>query len=292
MGKGAAGNSECEVRGLTAFVGFPVVARMSPILPGTWKVPEVFHARLGEQAGRQRMMFAEGHLLLILHKIPEPGNPDREPALFWRDPGGNWKATGSGAGLAELRGLLEEFDKHVDGLEKTMEGKVSSRTYFEILQATGPLLRTVRNMHTALQQAREAVPTDRNILVARDQAGELERAVELMHADAKNGLEYMVARQTEEQAENSEQLLKAGHRLNMLIALFLPLTAIGSAFGMNMRHGLEGITSPLLFWGTLFLGLVLGFFVKALLDDPGRKKKKQFVTQYEAQPVTPITRNR
>ena len=106
------------------------------------------------------------------------------------------------------------------------------------------------------------------LVVAGDQAGEVERAVELLHADAKNGLEYMVARQTEEQAENSEQLLKAGHRLNMLVAIFLPLTALGSAFGMNFRHGLESITSPLLFWGTLFLGLVLGFFVKLLLDEP------------------------
>ena len=239
---------------------------MSPILPGTWKVPDVFHSRLGEQAGRQRMMSAEGHLLLILHKIPQPGNPEREPMLFWRDPGAVWKSTGSGAGLAELRGLLEEFARHVDRLEHRMQEAPNSKTYFDILQTTGPLLRTVRNMQTTLQQAREAVPADRNILVARDQAGELERAVELLHADAKNGLEYMVARQTEEQAENSEQLLKAGHRLNMLIALFLPLTAIASAFGMNMRHGMEAITSPLLFWGVLALGLFLGFIVKALLD--------------------------
>jgi hypothetical protein len=285
----------CEamhVRGLTDGGRLSVVARMSPVLPGTWKVPELFHARLGEQAGRQRMMSADGHLLLILHKIPEPGNPDREPILFWRDPAGGWKSTGSGAGVAELRGLLEDFGKHVDKMEDQMQGTSSSRTYFEILQTTGPLLRTVRNMHTALQQAREAVPGDRNILVARDQAGELERAVELMHADAKNGLEYMVARQTEEQAENSEQLLRAGHRLNMLIALFLPLTAIGSAFGMNMRHGLEGVATPLLFWGTLFLGLALGFFVKALLEGSSQAKKKKFVSRFEAQPVTPITRNR
>jgi hypothetical protein len=237
------------------------------------------------------MMSAEGHLLLILHKIPKPGNADREPVLFWREPGGGWKSTESGAGLAELRALQEEFGKYVDKLEEKMQGQVSSRTYFEILQTSGPLLRTVRNMHTTLQQARETVPTDRNILVARDLAGELERAVELLHADAKNGLEYMVARQTEEQAANGEQLLKAGHRLNMLIALFLPLTAIASAFGMNLRHGLEGVTTPLLFWGTLFLGLVLGFIVKAMLEG-GTEPRKKFVTQFEKEGVAPITRNR
>lgn len=257
---------------------------MSPILPATWKVPDLFHARLGEQAGRQRTMSADGHLLLILHKIPQPGNPDREPILFWRDSAGAWKSTGSGAGLAELRGLLEDFSKYVDKLEERIQGSPNSKTYFDLLQTTGPLLRTTRNMHSALQQAREALPADRNILLARDQAGELERAVELLHADSKNGLEYMVARQAEEQAENSEQLLKAGHRLNMLIALFLPLTALGSAFGMNFKHGLEGVNSPLLFWGTLFLGLVLGFFVKALLNAPSKPGR---ISRREARPVPP-----
>ena len=104
-------------------------------------------------------MAAEGHTLLILHKIPQAGNPDRESILFWRDPAGVWKSTGSGAGLAELRGLLEEFAKYVDKLEDRMQGGPTSKTYFEILQTTGPLLRTVRNMHTTLQQAREALPT-------------------------------------------------------------------------------------------------------------------------------------
>jgi hypothetical protein len=250
---------------------------MSPILPATWKVPEVFHARLGEQAGRQRMMSADGHLLLILHKIPTPGESDREPVLFWRDPAGNWKATGSGAGLAELKAYLDSFTAEVDRLEDRMQEPPSSRMYFEILQTTAPLLRTVRNMHLALQQARETLPADRNIIVARDQAGDLERGVELLHADAKNGMEYMIARQAEEQAENSEQLLKAGHRLNLLIALFLPLTALGSAFGMNFRHGLEHVRSPILFWGTLFLGLIVGFFVKTLLEGPS-KPRKSFVS--------------
>ncbi len=246
---------------------------MSPILPATWKVPELFHTRLGEQAGRQRAMAAEGHLLLILHKMPEPGESDRESILYWRDPSGQWKSTGGGAGLADLKAHLNEFTAYVDKLEDRIQKAPNSKNYFEILQVTAPLLRTVRNMHSTLQQAREAIPTDRNILVARDQANDLERGVELLHADAKNGLEYMVARQAEEQAENSQQLLHAGHKLNLLIALFLPLTALGSAFGMNFRHGLENVTSPLLFWGTLFLGLVLGFFVKTLLEPPSRQRK-------------------
>ena len=257
---------------------------MSQILPATWKVPEIFHARVGEQAGRQRMMSADGHLLIILHKIPTPGESDRQSVLFWRDPAGNWKSTGSGAGVAELKSHLNEFSAYVDKLEDRMQRPPTSKMYFELLQITAPLLRSVRNMHTTLQHAREAFPNERNVLVARDQASDLERGVELLHADAKNGLEYMIARQAEEQAENGEQLLKAGHRLNLLIALFLPLTALGSAFGMNFRHGLEHITSPLLFWGTLLLGLVLGFFVKALLESPSAPRKKQVQSTIKAAP--------
>src|SRR5688500_10135878 len=102
-----------------------------------------------------------------------------------------------------------------------------------MLQATGPLPRTGRHLHTALQQDREAYPADRHLLNARDHAGEHERAVELIHADAKKGLEFILARQADLESKNSKQLLHAQHRLNVLIAVFLPLTALGSAFGMN-----------------------------------------------------------
>lgn len=236
---------------------------MSPVIPSNWKVPDLFHSRLGETAGRQRALFADGHLLLVLHKIPEPGNPDRVPILFWRDQAGVFKSTGSGAPLAELRANLEEFTKVTDKLEQRADLPPSADNYFEILQTTTPLLRTVRNMHRALQEAREAVPADRNILIARDQAGELERALELLHTDAQHGLDYMVARQAESQARASHELVQSGHKLNLLIALFLPLTALGSAFGMNLRHGFESVTNPILFWIVLVGGFFLGFVVKA-----------------------------
>ena len=235
---------------------------MSPVLPGTWKVPQTFHARLGEQAGRQRTMLAEGHLLLVLHQVPDPGEPDREPLLFWRDPAGNWKSTGSGSGIAELTGHLNQLNGIVDRLEEQMLQPATSSNYFDVLQKSAPLLRLVRNMHRALQEAREAVPADRNILNARDRAGELERALELLHGDAKNGLEYMIARQAEEQAVISQEIAQASHRLNLLIAIFLPLTAITSIFGMNLPNGLENITTPLLFWAVLVVGLALGWIIK------------------------------
>jgi hypothetical protein len=239
---------------------------MSPVLPSTWKVPELFHSRLGEQAGRQRMMTADGHLLLILHKLPESGSFDRVPIIFWRDSAGAWKSTGGGAGIADLKEQLDQFNKAVDKLEQQIQQPPNSANYFDILQDTGPLLRLVRNMHGTLQQAREAFPDDRHILNARDQAGELERELELIHADAKNGLEFIFARQAELEAKNTKQLVSAQHRLNMLIAVFLPLTALGSAFGMNFRHGLESITTPILFWSVLVTGIFLGLIVKGAIS--------------------------
>jgi hypothetical protein len=41
---------------------------------------------------------------------------------------------------------------------------------------------------------------------------------------------------------------------------------------MNLRHGFEDVTTPLLFWGTLVGGLLLGLAVKALLSTPSARR--------------------
>jgi hypothetical protein len=46
-------------------------------LPPSWDVPQEFRNRLGKQAGRQRAMLSEGHLLLILHRPPDPHRDKR-----------------------------------------------------------------------------------------------------------------------------------------------------------------------------------------------------------------------
>ena len=45
-------------------------APQKSILPATWEVPAEFRSRLGEKAGRQRAMMAEGHLLLVREHKP------------------------------------------------------------------------------------------------------------------------------------------------------------------------------------------------------------------------------
>ena len=66
----------------------------------------------------------------------------------------------------------------------------------------------VPGRHTCSGGGREEACPDRAILLARDEAGELERAVDLLHHDAKNGMEFMIARQGEEKKPPALQVLK------------------------------------------------------------------------------------
>jgi Mg2+ and Co2+ transporter CorA len=213
---------------------------LKSILPPAWNVPEEFKSRLGDSAGRQRAMFAEGQLLLVLHAPPGPDDDHRDARLFWRDAAGNWKASGiTGAGITALRNHLEDFATRLDKLEARFQAADTATEYFELLQAIAPLHRTTRNMHTALQNAREMLPNDREMISLRDRAGELEREAELLHTDSKNGMDYTVARRSEELAGRSYDMAVASHRLNLLAALFFPIATASSIFGMNLNHGLN-----------------------------------------------------
>jgi hypothetical protein len=90
-----------------------------------------------------------------------------------------------------------------------------------------------------LQAAREAIREDRDIIDLRDWAYQVERGFALLYTDSKNALDYSIAKRAEEEAKLSRQAVQTGHRLNILAAIFFPLTAIASLFGMNIRSGLE-----------------------------------------------------
>lgn len=45
-------------------------ANLISLLPSEWELPQAIRRRLGQQAGRQRCMSAENHLLLVLHEPP------------------------------------------------------------------------------------------------------------------------------------------------------------------------------------------------------------------------------
>jgi hypothetical protein len=236
------------------------------IIPTAWDLPLVFHRRLGESAGRQRAMVHEGHLLLILHDVPEAGVPERAAILFWRNPEGLWRSTQAGGGLPVLKALLDRYSARIDDLEERLPLAERAKELFEILRAANPLRRSLHNLQGALQQAREHFDGDRDLISVRDRAYDLARASELLIEDTKNTMDYDLAATEEEQSRIANRLAQSGHQLNLLAALFFPLTAIASIFGMSVRSGLED-AGPALFWGTVLSGLLVGLILRSRIQN-------------------------
>ncbi|HYQ04413.1 MAG TPA: CorA family divalent cation transporter [Polyangiaceae bacterium] len=235
---------------------------MASLIPETWGVPEKFKQRLGTSAGRQRAMIDSGHLLLILHGLPQPGEAERTPRLFWRNPAGEWRATGAkGDGLKALKELLEQYRKRVAELDDLVDTSTSAQQLFQVIRFATPIARAARHQHRALQEAREGID-HRDLIVLRDIAGDIERSIELVASDAKNALDYVDAKEAEAQTALARKATDAQHRLNLIAALFLPITAVGSVLGVNLRSGLEG-QSPALYWAVVVIALVTGFVVRA-----------------------------
>src|SRR5262245_16956819 len=134
---------------------------MKSILPSAWTLPQRIRARLGESAGRQRAMEAEGHLLLVLHQPPTAADQERVGRYVWRDPAGVWKSNSCGASIQGLKSHLDEYAGKVDKLEDALQVAGSSAAFYGILRELAPMARSTRNMHAALQQARELCESDR-----------------------------------------------------------------------------------------------------------------------------------
>jgi hypothetical protein len=232
-------------------------------IPAQWNVPAKFRSRMGEGAGRQRHMAEDGHLLLILHDVPRPGLPERAARLFWRDKAGAWKTSGAGGGVGPLREHVADFERAVDALEERGRAAKSAREWFELLKAATPLQRTVHHLSRTLQAAREAVD-DRELINLRDRASDAERAIDLLTLEARDAIDYVTARQAEAQAALSLQLARESHKLNVVAAVFLPITALASVFSMTLKSGLEG-WGPAVFWLIVAAGVALGLFMRSRL---------------------------
>jgi hypothetical protein len=234
---------------------------MKSILPTAWTLPQRIRDRLGETAGRQRAMEADGNLLIVLHQPPTPDNAERVGRFFWRDPTGAWKSTFAGTGIQALKSHVEEFAARIDKLEDAVQDAVNSTQLYHALRELAPIARTSRNLHAALQQARELCPDERELIALRDRAGELERAAELAQQDAQASLDFQLAYHQELESQRSYEMAVASHRLNLLVALFFPIATLSSIFGMNMAHGLENTAAPETFYAVLVVGLVAGLIL-------------------------------
>ncbi len=234
------------------------------ILPKLWTaIPDAIRNRLGREAGPQRSMFEEEHLLIILHQIPAANESSRSPALFWRQPDGSWKSTPESGGLTALHNHLNAFAARLDELDAAEQSASSAAEYHQVLADIAPVLRSSRGLHRALQQAREAVKADRELINMRDQAASIERNAELLMQDAQLGLNFVMVKQAEQQAENSRRVSNTAHRLNVLAAIFLPFTALTGLFGMNLSGPLADTLQN--FWLVAAIGVATGLAISSLM---------------------------
>lgn len=206
-------------------------------------------------------MLEDGHLLLVLHKPPGPDDRSREGLLFWRNPAGDWQFNRGGPGPGGLKRHVQSFADLEGKLTTDYEQATEIGPLFDLMETLVPLTRSARNMHLALQAAREATKGDTFLIEMRDQAYEVERNLDLLYEDVRNAIQHRTAHKAEEQARLSEQALHASHRLNILAALFFPLTAVASLFGMNLAHGLNQ-SSVIIFWLVSLVCIALGFVMK------------------------------
>ena len=237
----------------------PTVAE--PLLPKAWEVPQEFRDRLGDDVGRQRVMRAEGHMLLVLHAPPGRREHVRRGRLYWRNAEGDWRPLALKHGDHPVGELLAEYEAVLQSIEENELEAEDAREYFEVLTSLGPMIRSCRNLYDVLSEARKAETSDRGLILLRDRAYAITRRADLLQQDAKNTLDFVIARQAERQAQAARRQAKASHRLNILVAIFFPIATLAGILGMNLGHGLEKADAsyaPLPMMLVLGAGLVLG----------------------------------
>jgi len=217
-------------------------------------------------------MAADGHILIVLHEVPNPDDPDKLDArVYWRKPDGTWKSQGSGAtNIAALRAHVETFVAAIDALEAKAAKATCAKDWFEIMHHAAPLHRMVRNQSATLAEARDLVKGDKDLIAVRDTAQENERSIELINHHARAGLDYTIAANAEATVKSTEHVVESQHRLNMIAATFMPITAISALLSMNLKHGFESYNAPYAFWVVAAGAFLLGLLVRATL--PAKKR--------------------
>ncbi len=169
-----------------------------------------------------------------------------------------------------LKRHIQSFAEMETKLAAEFENTGDIKVIFDLVEALAPLARSTRNLQIAVQDAREAIKGDPFIIEMRDLAYDAERNIDLLLEDVRLGIQYRTAREEEKQAKAGQDALRASHRLNVLAALFLPVTALASIFGMNFVHPLDD-KNGMHWWLVLAAGVVLGFGVKSWVTAKGRE---------------------
>lgn len=264
------------------------------LIPASWDVPDEFRDRLGQRVGRQRAMIAEGHLLLILHAPPQADDEERVGCLFWRNSQGEWESSDHGSGpncVSKHLHSYEEAVEKLDHLESQSEGaalgaarrhkyqgmEFANRAddYFVLLESLLPLHRATSHLYQVLQEARKAIPEDRDLINCRDLSYDLERQAQLLYSGAKNALDFDIARRAEQQAKLSHKMATASHRLNLLAGFFFPVATLSAIFGVNMKHPFQGISGTTPFLWFVCAGLFTGILLTVFMQQPAVAKEQR-----------------
>lgn len=239
-----------------------------PIIPKTWNLPEIFRRRLGESVGRQRLMVEEGNYLAVLHQLPMASDKgQRQAALFWINERQEWKSAPDSGGRSALRELVKTYQDRIQSLDQLLDRSEKASEIHDIIDEVTPLLRAGRNMMQVIQELRQSLSDDQQLIVIRDQAIDVERSSELLLQDAKSSLDYLIARNSSEQAEAAAAATYEARKLNRLAAFFFPLATLATVFGMNPPSEVVQLNGV---WIVVAVGLITGLIVYGLLC-AGRK---------------------
>ena len=190
------------------------------------------------------------------------------PALFWRQPTGQWLSTEEGNAATALATFLRAYEGKLQALDQAEVKAITASEYHQVLEGIAPVLRASRGLHRALQEARDMLKTERSLIDFRDRAAGIERSAELLLQDAQFGLSFTAAKQAETQAVSAARMATASHRLNCLAALFLPLSALTGIFGMEIRSGVADTQNN--FAMVLCSGLLVGVVLALAIGRRGK----------------------
>lgn len=251
-------------------------------LPAIWDLPQELRYRVSKHQGRQRVMEAAGHILLILYRVPQPRTNQRQVVYLWRKPDGTWEFSERGMGVQAIGSLLEEYVQIVEETEARQETAKLPEHWYAIVERIAPVHRAIQQMYAVLQETRNAVSDMEHQAALQgpcDQASNLVRGCEQLLADAKISMDFFATKQSYIQSLVSRDQARAAFRLNILAALFLPLGTIAAVFGMNLHHGLEA-QSSWFFWGIFAMGITAGVVIGAyvLNFNPKNLEWDDFIT--------------
>lgn len=245
---------------------------MTGRLPKLWNLPPEVTSAFGGRVQEQRALFQSEHLVIVAHHAAGVGADG--PPVYWRSPDGVWKCTEGGNAIASLTTLVCRYEGVAHDLDQRLAAASVARDFFEVLTATRPLAHRARDLTKTLERASRLVPADVDLERIFMRARGVARHLELLVLRAEDGRNFDLAQLNEEQADISNQMVVSSQRLNFLIAMLLPMTALASIFGMNLATGVEA-GSPSLFWLVVALSIVMGAVLSFFIGRMPRQLRRE-----------------